>query len=105
MMADYDFYVNVYLGSSIPEKQFPKLAAQAASVLQGYERCYTVNCPGPDSRNLAICAMAECLQNHDRRIRGINAATVSSRADDALPLERQLYRQARIYLDIYRGVK
>lgn len=103
MMADYDFYVNVYLGSSIPEKQFPKLAAQAASVLQGYERSCTVSCPGPDSRNLAICAMAECLLEHEKRTKGLAAATVSNRIEQ-LPLAKQLYRQARIYLDIYTGV-
>ena len=103
MMADYDFYVNVYLGNSISEKQFPKLAARAASILQGYERSCTVSCPGPDFRNLAICAMAECLLEHEKRASGLIAATVSNRYQ-GVSLARQLYRQARIYLDIYTGV-
>ena len=104
-MADFDFYTNVYLGSKIPEKQFPMLAAQAASILEGYARSYTVSCPGPDSRNLAICAMAECIQENDRLLRGLMSATVSARYEkDRQPLHRQLMGKARIYLDIYRGV-
>lgn len=103
-MADYDFYVNVYLGSSIPEKQFSKLAAQAASVLESYERSCRVVCPGPDSRNMAICAMAERLLEQEKRTRGIHAATVNS-CGQQTPLAQQLYQQARIYLDIYRGVQ
>lgn len=105
-MADYDFYVNAYLGSSIQEKAFPSLAAQAASVLASFERRYQVS-GGSDSRNMAICAMAECLQENARR--GIASASVGQTSvhystEAREPLERQLYRKAAIYLDIYRGV-
>lgn len=102
-MADYDFYVNVYLGSTLTEKQFSRLAAQAASVLDSYERRYSVKCPGPDSRNMAICVMAERLLEHEKRIKGIHGATVSG-CEQKETLAQQLYRSARIYLDIYRGV-
>ena len=102
-MVDYEFYVNCYLGNTIPEKQFPKLAAQAAGVLENYERCYTVSCPGEDSRKFALCAMAECLLEHEKRVRGLHTAT-NRYCDEPEPLARQLYRKAGIYLDIYRGV-
>ena len=103
-MADYDFYVNCYLGDTIPEKQFPRLAAQAAGVLAGYERSYTVSCPGEDSKKFAICAMAETLLAHERREKGLHSASVND-CQEQRPLARQLMGKARIYLDIYRGVK
>ena len=102
-MVDYEFYVNSYLGCSIPQNQFSRLAAQAAAILESYERCYTVSCPGTDSRSFAICAMAECLLEHERRVRGLHAAT-NRYCEEPEPLARQLYRRARIYLEIYRGV-
>ena len=102
-MADYDFYVNTYLGNTLTEKQFSKLAAQAASVLETYERSCKVQCPGPDSRNMAICVMAERLMEHEKRSKGIHATNAIS-CDQKETLAQQLYRSARIYLDIYRGV-
>lgn len=106
-MADYDFYVNVYLGSQIPEKTFPSLAAQAASTLAGYERKYQVT--GADtSRRMAICAMAEVLREHEKNCRHSSASVGSARVQYTQPkesLERRLYRAANIYLDIYRGVQ
>jgi len=106
-MADYDFYRNVYLGTAITEKQFPALAAQAASVLESYGRKYIVEEAGENSRKMAVCAMAEVLQNHHRVSRFTNAAvgSVSVRYEkDNVPLDRRLYQAAQVYLDIYRGV-
>ena len=107
-MVGYDFYHNVYLGTAITEEQFPALAAQAASALEAYERKYIVDAPGEDSRNMAVCAMADVLQQHHRVSRFTNAAvgSVSVRYEkDTQPLERRLFQAARVYLDIYRGVK
>ena len=106
-MIGYDFYHNVYLGTAISEKQFPMLAAQAASILGSYERKYLVEDGGENSRNMAVCAMAEVLQEHHRICRFTNAAvgSVSIHYDkDTEPLERKLFRAAKVYLDIYRGV-
>ena len=41
-MIDYDFYVNSYLGSVIPEKAFPGAMVQAQAVLDKYRKCYQV---------------------------------------------------------------
>ena len=60
-MVTYDFYENTYLGSAISEKAFPALAARAEEELKVFERIYRVECPGADSRAMAVCAMAEVL--------------------------------------------
>lgn len=107
-MVSYDFYVNTYLGSEMGEKQFSSMAAQAEAVLARFERLYRVS-GGELSRAMAVCAMAECLNEHQKRRGGVTSASVGSvsvRYDGTDPraLERELYRQAAIYLDIYRGV-
>lgn len=106
-MADYDFYVNVYLGSQIPEKAFPTLAAQAAGTLAEYDRKYRVS-GAETSRNMAICAMAEVLREQEKYSRHSSASLGSARVQYVQPREslgRRLYRAANIYLDIYRGVQ
>lgn len=104
-MIDYDFYVNVYLGTAIPEKAFPGVAARARDGLEGICRCYRVS--GEEvSRKMALCAMAETLYSRRGREDCVSAATVggvSVRYENG-SLNRQLLQQARIYLDIYRGV-
>ena len=107
-MVDYDFYINTYLGSTIDEKSFPAAAARAAAVLEGYERCCRVRCPGPDSRRLAICAMAEVIHSYGAS-RFVDAASIGSvsvryNSRGSRQLEQELYRKAGIYLDIGRGV-
>lgn len=105
-MPDFDFYANVYLGDRIQEKAFPALAQRAKMTLADYDRKYTLT-GDMDSRKLAICAMAEVLREHDRVCRH-TATTVGSVTvhypQQKEPLERQLYRAASVYLDIYRGV-
>ena len=111
-MADYEFYVNCYLGSAVPEKAFPAAAAQAAAALERICRNYTVAEHGEETRKMAICAMAEAIFAANRRRAGVTAASVGSvsvryenaeRVDKSL--QRELYRQASIYLDIYRGAQ
>ena len=104
-MADYEFYVNYYLGSAIPEKAFSGLAAQAEQYLQRLKGAYRVESSGEEAEKLAICAMAEELW--DRRHDKVTSATVGSVSvryeQDKASLRRELYRKASIYLDIYRG--
>ena len=107
-MADFDFYHNQYLGEAIPEKAFPNLAERAAGHLDSLCRRMTLVSSDPVSRNMAICAMAEVLREHDRLCRHTAAAVGSVRVQYSLPkepLERRLYRAASTYLDFYRGVK
>ena len=55
---------------------------------------------------MALCAMAETLYSHSGRKAGVTAATVggvSVRYENGGTVEKALLRQAKIYLDIYRG--
>ena len=103
---DYEFYVNQYLGSAIPEKDFSGVAVRAQRYLDRFKRCYRVESSGEAAENMAVCAMAETLW--ESRKRGIAAESIGSVSvryeTDRTALLRLLYEKASIYLDIYRGV-
>lgn len=108
-VVEFEFYGNAYLGSAIPEKTFSGVAARAEAMLQQMERQYQVRAWGEESRKMAICAIAECLYEADRR-RGIRSANIggvavqyAEKEDSQKELWREVYRCAAIYLDIYRG--
>lgn len=105
-MVKYEFYVNQYLGSAIPEKAFSGMAAQAERVLTRFKQVYRVESSGKEAESMAICAMAESLwQNRNRGLSSANVGSVSVRYEtDRNALRRELYDKACIYLDIYRGV-
>lgn len=109
-MADYDFYVNSYLGSIIPQKAFDASSARAEEALNRFKGIYQVVSSGPESEKMAVCAMAEAVYTAKKHRSGVTAASVGNvsvhyegrdSADKAL--WRELYEQASIYLDIYRG--
>lgn len=106
-MVDYEFYVNTYLGSAIPETAFPGAMERAARALTRFKRIYHVTA-SPDGEKLALCAMAEEVYADSLRPREVESTTmghVSVRYRQGKEaLERALYRQALLYLDIYRGV-
>ena len=116
-MADYSFYATVYLGESISEEDFPRLAKRAGDCLARYKRIYTVTAPDEQSEDMAVCAMADALAYFEAVQNGtggvVSAASIGSVSVsysagndvDASPAaqERELYRCARLYLDIYRG--
>ena len=56
-MIDYDFYVNSYLGSEIPEKIFPRMAARAWDALCHIRQQYQVKNSDTVSEKMALCAM------------------------------------------------
>lgn len=105
-MIDYEFYTNTYLGSVVPEKAFPGMAARAQDELNRICRCCQVTKPDAVSEKMALCAMAETLYTAGNRQNGIAAATVggvSVRYEGSSRLRRTLLERAGIYLDIYRG--
>jgi len=105
-MVTYEFYVNQYLGSAIPEKAFSGMAARAEQVLSRFQQSYRVESSGKEAESMAICAMAESLWQH--RNKGLSSANIGSVSvqyeTDRKALRRELYDKACIYLDIYRGV-
>ncbi len=114
-MADYTFYTGTYLGGSIPEADFPRLVKRAGEQLARYKRIYTVVAPDESSEDMAICAMADALYYFEEAqngelVSGSSVGSVSTSyqagAVDISPKaqNRELYRCACLYLDIYRGV-
>lgn len=105
-MVKYEFYVNQYLGSYIPEKAFSGVASQAEQMLVRFKQAYRVESSGQQAESMAICAMAETLwQNRNKGVTSANIGSVSVRYEtDRNALRRALYDKACIYLDIYRGV-
>lgn len=105
-MINYDFYVNSYLGSDIPEKVFPRMAARAWDALCHIRQKYRVKNSDTVSEKMALCAMAETLYAQEGRKAGVSSATVggvSVRYENSAGLQKLLLSKARIYLDIYRG--
>ncbi len=118
-MVDYDFYTKTYRGTSIPEAEFPTFAARAQDQLKRYKRIYTVKAPEEDSEAMAVCAMADALAYFTAAQNGA-AGTIASASIGSVSIsyggasgtvdlspkgqEKELYRCAKLYLDIYRGV-
>ena len=109
MMVSYDFYINSYMGSAVPEKAFAGVAARAREVLDRLCRICTVE-GGETSKAMALCAMAETLYRHGNDKAGLASAAVGEVSvryetgrEQNRALQEELYRKAGIYLDIYRG--
>lgn len=118
-MADYAFYTGTYLGSSIAEADFPRMARRASEKLTKYKRNYTVTDIDANSEDMAICAMADALYYYEAVANGTGGAVASSSVGSvstswqtgtngidtsAAGQEKELLRCAMLYLDIYRGV-
>lgn len=116
-MVSFNFYTMEYKGCSIPAEEWPLFEARAAEQLARYKRAYTVTAPEKNSEDLAVCAMADALAYFAAAQNGTGGAVSSASIGsvsvsyggtsvDLSPKsqERELYRCARQYLDIYRGV-
>lgn len=106
-MPDYGFYTDVYAGSVIAEGAFAELIRRSADWLEGLERCCRVESYGPDSRKMALCAVAEALYRHRSRaaVEQSTVGNVSVRYEkNDVPLQRLLLQSVSGYLEVYRGV-
>lgn len=117
-MVTYEFYTNTFHGSSVTEAAWPALEWEASAKLSQYKRKYTVTAPEENSEAMAVCAMAEALDYFDAALNGtgaVQSASIGSvsvsygNAAFSLDLspkgrEKELYRCASLYLQIYRGV-
>lgn len=102
---DYDFYVDTYLGSAVPEKAFGRLAARAQEQLAAFDRNFRVT-GGEEARRFAVCAMTEVLYAglHRGEARSTHIGGVQVSYEDSKPLQKRLLNAAKTYLEIYRGV-
>ena len=110
------FYRETYGGSALEGAELSEYLKRAEDMLACFERHYTVTGP-EENRKMAVCAMAEAMayfeaaQNGQGGLRYASVGTVSVSgkgiyaAMDISPKaqERELYRCASLYLDIYRG--
>ena len=117
-MVDYEFYIGAYHGGSISPEEWPSAEREAAAMLERYKRIYTVTAPMPDAESMAVCAMAETLVYYAKAEAGavgtISSASIgsvstsystASGVDHSRPRQQKdVYRAASLYLDIYRGV-
>lgn len=120
-MVSYEFYISTYHGGALSEEEWPEAEKRAADQLRRYKRIYTVTAPDNDAESMAICAMAEALHNIDMVVSGeagavqsasIGSVSTSYGSAAAVAVDvsekgqaKALYRAARLYLDIYRGVR
>ena len=117
-MVAYEFYSETYHGSSITETAWPVLEKEASAKLSQYKRRYTVVAPEENAEAMAVCAMAETIDFFEATLNGtgaVQSASIGSvsvsygRTDAATNIglkdrEKELYRCASMYLEIYRGV-
>ena len=114
-------YIAAYHGTAITDLAFPGEWAyysnQAIAKLEYYKRIYTVVASDEKAEKLAVCAMADALfyfanaQNGTANVSSasIGSVSVSYNAPKAVDLspkaqEKELFRCASQYLEIYRGV-
>lgn len=113
----YGFYRDTYRGTALTAEEFPEALSRATEQLESYERAYRVT-GEENARKLALCALADAIvyfQNAQSGEGGLRYAKVGTMsvsgkgiysAVDISPKaqERELYRIACRYLDIYRGI-
>ncbi len=113
----YEFYTQIYGGTALEQAEFSQLVLRARDKLDQLKRYYTVSGSG-EQENMALCAMAEAIsyfdaaQNGQGGLRYASVGTVSvsgkgiySQVDiSPKAREEELYRCARRYLEICRGV-
>ena len=106
-MTTYEFYTDIYRGRKLTAKTFPYAVARAAAYVAKLERQFSVRCPSPESRDMAVCALAELMD--EQLPAGISASSVGDVSvryfeNGQRYQSRQLWQTAGRYLDIRRGV-
>ena len=115
---DYGFYREVYRGSAIEEAQWPELARRAEDYLRKLRKAYRV-VGDEEAFAMAACAVADALCFFTAAQNGTGGAVYYASVGsvsmsgkgifsqiDLSPAgqEKELYRCAGTYLEIYRGV-
>lgn len=71
--ANYDFYLNVYLGNVIPPEEFPRLAERASEYVCGVTKGLAEKVSGRDLEAVrkAVCAVAEVILDENIMTAGV----------------------------------
>ena len=118
--ADYDYYKTAYLGTTITESDFPRLALRASSFLDYYTQGRAGENPSLDALKMACCAVAEqyrvidayqsrSIEEQEKQSESVGSWSVSYRssAEMSQDAKTQLRSAAEMYLAntgiLYRG--
>ncbi len=123
--ADYTFYSNDFLGSSISEMDFPRLALRASQFLDYYTLGKSRKTPDLENLKMACCAIAEKYQIIEKAQRSavesldgdvksesvgsysVSYQTASEKAQAVINAQNEVVATARQYLVgtglLYRG--
>ena len=114
---DYGFYVDEFHGTAVSEGDWQELCQRAVEYLDQLKRVFRVS--GSEyAEKRALCAVAEAMDYFSKAQNGLGGMQYASVGTvavsgkgiysqvDITPAaqERELYRCAQRYLDIYRGV-
>lgn len=111
MAVDYSFYVNNYGGDSITADEFDRIALRVQAVLDKYKRIWTVKEPTEDAEEMALCAMADAFYFYEAKQNEYQSSSIGSVSSSKGGMDistqaqdREMYKCASLYLDIYKGV-
>lgn len=112
MIVSYQFYKSEYPGALIEQVDWARFEKQAEAHLDRLKRTYQVE-RDEHKEKLAVCAIADCIANYDSaaesamfssvHIGSVSASTGMSYGDVAASKMKEIYKAARLYLNIYRG--
>lgn len=66
MYANFDYYKGSYLGTLIPEQDYPRVALRADQYLDYFTMGKVKLCPAMESVKMAACALAEQYYEMDQ---------------------------------------
>lgn len=103
--ADAGFYKNTYMGTAIPDSEFPVLAIRATAYLDKLKRTYTVTEAIQNGLKYACCSAADVMYEYAKRgdivSQSVGGTTFTRK--EPKPIEQELLSTVKCYLDIYRG--
>lgn len=119
MYASFDYYKGSYLGTLIPEQDYPRVALRAEQYLDYYTMCKSRENAELDAVKMAACALAEKYYEMERlkdvsekQSESVGSYSVTYRpaylaSEDAKRIQQELPAVVRMYLSgtglLYRG--
>lgn len=106
-MVPYEFYKNEYMGQDIQEWNWPTACFRAEEKLAALEHKYTLTPYGPESRQMAVCAIAE-VTNYFRKDflitqERLGEMNVEYDPDSDKKLQKRILQNIEGYFHRYRG--
>ena len=107
-MVPYTFYKEEYLGDRVQEWNWPAACFRAEEKLAALENKYRFTPYGPDSRKMAVCAIAEltdmCRKDFYITKERMGELNVEYDPDADKKLQKRILSSVEAYMERYRGV-